>query len=79
MAYDIRTGQHGEVDTIKFAPLQQESERDHGEYASTLLKADGDDVVLVTEEGDGLNIYSEEDAEFLIKALQFAIDNGWWK
>lgn len=71
---DIRSNEQSEITKIKFA---DESRRYHN--AQYLVK--GIDRVVEIESCDGLagiTIASEEDAHHLIKALQKAIQLGWW-
>lgn len=70
---DIRDGLEVEIDTIKF------SDKENYEDAAFLKK--GSFVsVEAAESGDWTYcIATETDAQNLIKALQKAIELGWWK
>lgn len=68
---DIRTMEHEEVTELKFS--------DDPDDAAILSKLQYC-VVMTTLSGDNdMSIASEGDAEALIKALRFAIDNDWFK
>lgn len=67
--YDITTGKMAPVTMIKFG-TQPDS-------VCTHLELSGDDVVIVAS-GDEIPVSYKEDAEYLIKALQMALDEGWW-
>lgn len=71
---DIRNIEQSEITKIEFA---DESERYHN--AQFLVKGlDGAVEIESLDVEAGITIASEEDAQNLIKALQKAIELGWW-
>ena len=71
---DIRDGMDAEIDTIKF------SDKENSEDAAYLRKGSFVSISTYYEEDTGpVFIDSETDAKNLIKALQKAIELGWWK
>lgn len=69
---DIRTG-NIQTDKIKFA--------DDGVSIIKASELEGEPIVeILDDEGESLGyICDQEDAEAMIKALQKAIDEGWWE
>ncbi|WP_443698971.1 hypothetical protein [Pseudomonas sp.] len=69
MEIDIRKDLEFQADVIRYA----------GEGILQIYK--GDYFVSYSEDSnaDAVEIYSKEDAENLIKALEKAISLGWWK
>ena len=70
---DIREGMDVEIDTIKF------SDAENFEDACYLMKRSFVSINTYEESTEPVFIDSKKDAENLIKALQKAIELGWWK
>lgn len=67
---DIRKEQDSEIDLIKFSSDNLFQSITKGRYGVYFCDSDGDAVGCID---------AEEDAKNLIKALEKAIELGWWK
>lgn len=70
---DIRDGMDAEVDKIKF------SDKENHEDAAYLKKHSFVSIHTYEDSIEPVFIDSKADAQNLIKALQKAIELGWWK
>ena len=79
--FDIRNEKHVEDRSILFI---DEERLDDG-IAAILRQDDLDDQgntvvrILTGDEGEYIVIDTAEDAEYLVKALQKAVSEGWWE
>ena len=75
MEFDIRANQADEITVIRFA----DNSDDYVAASGIVRGFPGVVEVVDLEEGGGLLIFSEEHARNLIKALNKAIELGWFK
>ena len=69
---DIRVNSKEEITNIEFADSMENN-------AYILTKYTGYAGIQIENEDFGVEISSKEDAQNLIKALEKAIELGWWK
>lgn len=74
MELDIRTNEPEKVTVLRFA-----DDSDYYTASGIICESHGVVSVVDIEEGRDLRIFSEEHAQNLIKALNKAIELGWFK
>ena len=75
MEFDIRTNQAEEISVLRFA----DGSDDYHVASGISRVADGGVSVIDLESERTLRIFSEEHAQNLIKAINKAIELGWFK
>lgn len=73
MSLDIRTGEVEKPKSIRFAGDQED------EVVLTHITRHNEDLITLHSEDGEVDVpLTEDDAKYIIKALEWALQEGWW-